>query len=264
MLGTGLATAALAVPLLAVLIFAAPAAAFGAVVGAIAVLGVAEYGRMVFPVRRRERLALLVCGAVMAAGMAVEGGRFCSASLTAVVVGGLLWVLWARRDFSQGLTDLGHVFVGVLYSAYLLPHFVWLHGLPAGRYWVAFVVATVMIGDSAGYFAGSSWGRHPLAPSVSPRKTVEGATGVLAGNLIAAAAAKLAFLPQVGWIEALLLAVVLGVLGQLGDLCESMMKRTHGTKESGGFFPGHGGVLDRTDSLVFPAAAMYYYVSLCR
>jgi phosphatidate cytidylyltransferase len=92
---------------------------------------------------------------------------------------------------------------------------------------------------------------------------VEGAVGILGGNLAAGVFAKLLLLPHLAWGEVLALAVVQGTLGQLGDLCESVVKRTYGAKDSGKLFPGHGGVLDRIDSLVFPVAAVYYYVALC-
>jgi phosphatidate cytidylyltransferase len=171
-------------------------------------------------------------------------------------------VLFARRDFDAGLLDLGRALVGLLYAGFLLIHFVWLHQLPDGPYWVIFVVATAMAGDSSGYFVGHSIGRHKLAPRISPGKTIEGSLGILAGNLVAGVVAKLILLPQLGWTEALAIAAVQGTLGQLGDLCESIMKRTYGTKDSGRILPGHGGVLDRIDSLVFPVAAVYYYVAL--
>src|SRR6185369_3485933 len=114
-------------------------------------------------------------------------------------------------------------------------------------------------GDSGGYFVGHALGRHKLIPRVSPGKTVEGALGIVLCSLVAAAAAKLILLPQRGWSEMLTLAVVMAIIGQLGDLSESVMKRTFGAKESGSIFPGHGGVLDRIDSLLFPVVLLYYY-----
>jgi phosphatidate cytidylyltransferase len=129
---------------------------------------------------------------------------------------------------------------------------------------VLFVVAVAMGGDTGGYFAGRFMGRHLLMPSVSPKKTVEGAFGAVAGNLVAGAAIKLLQLPMVGWREALLLAVVAGALAQVGDLCESLLKRAFGAKDSGWLLPGHGGVLDRVDSLVFPVVLVYYYVNFLR
>jgi phosphatidate cytidylyltransferase len=140
-----------------------------------------------------------------------------------------------------------------------MPHFVWLHRLPEGPEWVTFVIAVGMAGDTAGYFVGRSLGRHKLIPRVSPGKTVEGAVGVILGSLLAATVAKPLFFPGDDWRTILTLAAVMGVLGQVGDLSESVMKRAFGAKESGWIFPGHGGVLDRIDSLLFPVSLVYYY-----
>jgi phosphatidate cytidylyltransferase len=178
--------------------------------------------------------------------------------------GGLAWVLLARPDFEAGLLDLGRALVGVLFAGFLLVHFVWLELLPDGPYWVIFVIMTAMAGDSAGYFVGHAVGRHKLMPRVSPGKTVEGSLGIVAGNLLSGVLAHVFLLPQLSWAEVLALAVGQGLLGQIGDLCESVIKRTYGAKDSGRLFPGHGGILDRIDSLVFPVAGVYYYVAFCR
>jgi phosphatidate cytidylyltransferase len=117
-----------------------------------------------------------------------------------------------------------------------------------------------MGGDSGGYFVGHALGRHKLIPRVSPGKTVEGAIGILLFSLLVGALGKLVLFPNRGWGEMLLLSFVMGAVGQLGDLGESVMKRTFGAKESGWIFPGHGGVLDRIDSLLFPLTLVYYYI----
>jgi phosphatidate cytidylyltransferase len=99
---------------------------------------------------------------------------------------------------------------------------------------------------------------------VSPKKTIEGSLGSVAGNLLAGVVIKLVLLPSVPWREILLLSLLAGLLAQLGDLCESLLKRAFGAKDSGWLLPGHGGVLDRTDSLVFPVVLVYYYVNVLR
>jgi phosphatidate cytidylyltransferase len=114
--------------------------------------------------------------------------------------------------------------------------------------------------DTAGYFVGKSFGRHKLTAHISPGKTIEGAVGIVAGSLLIGVLCKLIFLPELTLNQALVLSGIMGVIGQLGDLCESMMKRAFGTKESGWIFPGHGGVLDRLDSILFAAPITYYYV----
>src|SRR5436190_1246688 len=149
-----------------------------------------------------------------------------------------------------------------LFAGFITPHFVLLHA--QGWRWVLFTVYAAMGSDSGGYFAGRAFGRHPLAPAISPSKTVEGALGALAGAMVIAAVCRLVFFAGLGSIEALVLGAVISVLAQFGDLCESALKRAFGAKDSGWIIPGHGGILDRLDSLLFPVVFTYYYAVLPR
>jgi len=260
-----LATAAVAIPLLLVLILSGPPWLFALVVAVIAVLGIGEYATMAFPQRRGERVGTILLGTVVTIGAALPGEHVLGAALAFSIAAGLVWTLLTRADFEQGLADLGLALIGILYVSFLAPHFIWLQAVrPDGPRWVIFVLAIGMLGDTGGYFIGHRFGRHKLAPHVSPGKTVEGAIGIMAASLAGGAAAKLTILEQLGWGEALLLAAVMGILGQLGDLSESIMKRTFRAKESGWLFPGHGGVLDRLDSLLFPVAILYYHLIFSR
>jgi len=187
-----------------------------------------------------------------------------TAAIALAVAAGLVWVVLGRSDFELGLRDFGVALAGIFYVGFLLPHFVWLRRLPEGAAWVIFVLLIGMLGDSGGYFVGHAIGRHKLMPRVSPGKTVEGALGIIAASLLGGAAAKLIFMRGHSWTELLVLSAVMAIIGQLGDLSESVMKRTFGVKESGSLFPGHGGVLDRIDSLLFPVTFVYYHVALLR
>src|SRR5437762_5308509 len=109
--------------------------------------------------------------------------------------------------------------------------------------------------DSGGYLTGRAFGRHKLAPSISPSKTVEVALGALAGAMVIAALCRLVFFAGLGSSEALVLGAAISVLAQFGDLCESALKRAFGAKDSGWIIPGHGGILDRLDSLLFPSCS---------
>jgi len=257
-----LVTAAVAIPALLALIFFAPAWGWGFVVVAVAVLGLIEYLGMAFP-RSGDRVVGLVLGVavIVAAVSAPAPGRLISAALSLLIAGGLIYVVLLRTDFERGLADVGLLAIGVLYTGLLLPHFYWLRHLPNGPQWVTFVIAIGMAGDSGGYFVGHAFGRHKLIPRLSPGKTVEGALGITFFSVLAGALGKLILLPDRQWGEILVLAIVMAVIGQLGDLGESAMKRTFGAKESGWIFPGHGGVLDRIDSLLFPVTLVYYYVA---
>lgn len=259
MLPARLATAAIAIPSLLGLIFWAPPWGMTVVVTTLAVLALAEYSGLAFSAQPRDRAFSLAVGTAVVLVAAYGPGPWLIATLAAFILVGLTWTILARPDLERGLGDFGLSAVGVLYVGLLMPHFIWLHRLEGGPGWVAFVIAVGMAGDTAGYFVGRSLGRHRLIPRVSPGKTVEGAVGVLLGSVVGGAFANLFFLRARPWPEVIVLAMVMGVIGQLGDLSESVMKRSFGAKESGWIFPGHGGVLDRIDSLLFPVTFVYYY-----
>ncbi|HVR72106.1 MAG TPA: phosphatidate cytidylyltransferase [Vicinamibacteria bacterium] len=129
---------------------------------------------------------------------------------------------------------------------------------------IVLLLAIVMSSDTVAFFLGSALGRRKLAPGLSPGKTVEGAAGGLAGGVLGALAVWAAGLPGVPAWHAALLGFAVAVLGMLGDLLESLLKRWAGVKDSGRLFPGHGGMLDRLDSLLFGAPVLYYYFSSVR
>jgi phosphatidate cytidylyltransferase len=257
-----LATAAVAIPLLLAIIFLAPSWAWGVVVVVITVLAIIEYLRLAFGNRVGPRLVGGVLGvAVTLAAVSAPAPEIgLVAALAAVLPVTMSYVVLFRRDLPAGLADVGAIAVGVLYGGLMLPHFFWLRQLPEGAEWVTFVIAIAMAGDSGGYFVGHAFGRHKLIPHLSPGKTIEGALGIIAASLLCAAVAKVVLFPQHRFAEILVLGLVMSIIGQLGDLSESVMKRAFGAKESGALFPGHGGVLDRIDSLLFPVVLVYYYL----
>jgi len=138
------------------------------------------------------------------------------------------------------------------------------HGGPDGWRWVLFTVFVAMGSDSGGYFTGRAYGRRKLLPAVSPSKTVEGAAGAVAGAMLVAMLCRVIFFPRLAVEEALGLGGAISLLAQLGDLCESALKRAFGAKDSGWIIPGHGGILDRLDSLLFPMVFVYYYTAFPR
>ena len=140
-----------------------------------------------------------------------------------------------------------------------------LRGLPDGFWWTLTVLFTIMTADSGAYFVGRAWGRHKLTPTLSPGKTWEGYLGgVISGGLLGALAITL-WSTHAGWripssVHGLILGLLIATIAPLGDLAVSMIKRQVGAKDSGNIIPGHGGALDRLDSVLWTAVIGYYYV----
>jgi phosphatidate cytidylyltransferase len=163
------------------------------------------------------------------------------------------------QDLQTVLPQLSFVLLGFFYISLPLTHLILLRGLDSGREWVFLTLLIIMAGDTAAYFTGTSLGRRKLYPAISPNKSIEGAIGGLAGSVAGALLARWWFFPALTVVDSLLLGIFIGSLGQLGDLFESMVKRSTGVKDSGRIIPGHGGILDRLDSLLFAFPPAYYY-----
>lgn len=272
MLRARLVTAAVAIPSLLLLIFAAPDWAFALFIASIATVGLLEFTGMAFAQQPAQRRIAIACGfLVIVASTFGPTRQYAMGGLAAAYILSFIWALLGREDSERALVDFGIVSIGLLYTGFLVAHFVWMRGIMNGPEWITFTVFVGMMGDTSGYFVGRAFGRHKLIPRVSPGKTVEGALGIMAGSLLAGLVCwwwPFQYIycgePFLGLYESLGLAFVMGTLGQLGDLCESVLKRNWGAKESGWIFPGHGGVLDRVDSLLFPLAFLFYYATLLR
>jgi len=181
----------------------------------------------------------------------------------AVSLIGLAFFAVVRFDPDRFRTDtLLLQATGILYILLPFALLLRIRAEPEGTVWIFLILAVVFAGDTCAYHIGSVYGRHKLCPKVSPGKTVEGALGGLAGNLLAGALIKGFFLPDLPWAGSLLFFVVAGAAGQLGDLFESQFKRLGNIKDSGHILPGHGGILDRIDALLFAAPVAYLFKQL--
>jgi phosphatidate cytidylyltransferase len=147
-----------------------------------------------------------------------------------------------------------------VYLGGLASHFVLVRELPEGADWLLLVLFTVWTTDTGAYVVGRTIGKHKMAPSVSPGKTWEGTAGGQVAGLAAVAVINAVLDLHLRTIDVLALGVLLPAVGQAGDLAESWLKRRLGVKDSGFIVPGHGGVADRLDSLLFAAPALYYYL----
>ena len=144
----------------------------------------------------------------------------------------------------------------------LLSYMVLLHVLPEGHKLVFLVFLMTMLCDSCAYFVGTRWGKHRLYPAVSPKKSVEGAVGGVGGAVLAVVGSMWLFMPELSLVVGVGLGVLVGIFAQIGDLFESLLKRSAQIKDSGHLFPGHGGMLDRLDSLLFSFPVAYLYFQL--
>ncbi len=181
--------------------------------------------------------------------------------LASAVVLSLIGLL-SRRQKEGAFTSWAWTIAGILYVGWLLSHLVALRGLDAGRNWVFFALFTTWASDTTAFFIGRKLGRHKLAPNISPGKTWEGATGGILGAIIVSIlffTATPFHLPLTYW-QAIPLSILVSIFGQVGDLVESLLKRNMGVKDSGKLMPGHGGILDRMDSIIFAGIVVYYYV----
>ena len=225
-----------------------------------AALAFLEYASIAAALGARVPRAVSLAG-VLAACVALGGGYAAAdvVLLTAVIILGALAVASGQpgpallRDVSAGLLPV--VYIGLALGALAA-----VRAAPGGREAVLLLMAAIVVSDSAQYYTGRALGRRRLAPSISPKKTVEGAVGGLVFGTIAFAAAGRSVFPATPLVLLTLVGASIAALGIVGDLFESLLKRSAGVKDSSGLIPGHGGVLDRIDSWLFAAPVYYVFV----
>jgi phosphatidate cytidylyltransferase len=245
-------------PIVVIIWFGGPA--YSLLVAAVAAVGALEFYGMKGLSRRHPLTLFGLISVLLFVLVAHFEGSYMALLLTAAVVLSLIWLIFRSR-VEGAVINWAWTLVGIIYIGWMLSHFILLRGLDGGRDWVLLALLAPIATDTAAFFIGRAWGRHPLALKVSPGKTWEGAIGGLSGAIIGALilAAILPGIP-IHWHVALLGALI-GVFAQLGDLAESMLKRSVGAKDSGRLIPGHGGLLDRLDSILFTVVVVYYYVT---
>jgi phosphatidate cytidylyltransferase len=218
-----------------------------------------EFYLMALPGRDLESWLAAICGSALVLVPVLGSEPIILAGIAALFLAFALYFLFHIREIATAARETAYATMAFLYIPFLLMHLVMLRQTEYGVQWLFVVMLIVMTNDSAAYYTGCTFGKHRLYPLVSPKKSIEGALGGVLGSVAGTMLARYTFFPQLSLADALLTAVFIGILGQAGDLFESMLKRSFGVKDSGGIFPGHGGVLDRLDSIIFAAPAAYYY-----
>jgi len=258
-----IATAVIGLPVIGTFVLWHDTRGLGGLCLVVAVLALVEYTGLALrggsPVERGGTV-LIGCGLFLALTLGPDHALvWLVASVMAV---GLLFLPHAA-DPRTAWPRLAAAGFGVFYVGGLLAALPILHA-QFGPAWVALAIAVSFGNDTGAYFAGRAFGRHKLAPAISPGKTVEGAVGGLAANLLILFAARAFFMPELALRDTMLLAVPSAIVGPVGDLVESLLKRAAGAKDSGRLVPGHGGILDRIDALLFVGAYVCLYATLLR
>jgi phosphatidate cytidylyltransferase len=264
-------TALILIPLVLLLIFLGPRWLVALAVAAVAAMAAWEFlGLARSSGANPPRIAVLVAIATLFAANFAWDQRDQIAAILGILSLALLVYCTFFRPVEQMLADASTSIFCLFYVGMTLVTLPALREETNGPSLVAFLLCVVWAGDTAALYIGRAWGRHKMAPSLSPNKTWEGALGSLAGSLLAAGVLLgLAHLFATQWNKVWLsypedlwywlgLAVLVNVAAQVGDLAESALKRSAGVKDSGSLLPGHGGVLDRIDALLIAAPVLWY------
>ena len=184
--------------------------------------------------------------------------------LTLLVVGILLTIMFLPHLLKRLLSWPMGLLFGTCYIGVCLGHLLLIRKFPSGDLLIFFVILVTWAADTGGYYIGASMGRRPIAPRLSPKKTIEGFVAGALFSVIMALICHVWFLPSLLIRDGIMIGILLACVGLLGDLAESAFKRNAGVKDSGALIPGHGGILDRIDSLLLTAPTFYYYVTFIK
>jgi phosphatidate cytidylyltransferase len=227
-------------------------------------LGAHELFTMVSPKHPFERAWGVLMSVVLCAQIAgLLDPTWTVPMLVSIVCGGLMISLIQVEPMAEASPRAAWALAGPLYLGGLFGTIALLFRSAHGGGWVLLAMLYAFWSDTAGYFVGRAYGKRPLYSAVSPKKTIEGSIGGVLGALVGGLLAHFWFLPTLPLLDAILLSIAGALIGQVGDLCESLIKRSCGVKDSGKLLPGHGGILDRVDALLFTAAVVYLY-TICR
>lgn len=255
-----IASAAVLIPLVALLVFLG-GWPFCAAIALVALLAGYEYLAILRHLDLKPSLPITFgyILLLLADGVWPERGLLLPGTWAAVILLLAEQIFYKNRPGS--LSSWAASFAGAVYVGLSLSYFLRLRALEGGMWWVAIALVTTWISDSGAYFVGVRWGRHRLAPYISPKKSWEGVIGGVVTALVTAWALGY-FLFHLPLWQGIAMGALIAAAATIGDLAESVIKRQAGLKDSSTLIPGHGGMLDRIDSLLFVAPILYYYIIL--
>jgi len=253
-------TAIIALPMVFAMILFGSEMLFSMLIMGVIILGVYEYHHIVFgPGHLWEKIEGMVIGCLIPVTVYFGNLQSLLALLSfSVLLVYFTYLLSIRTDLFD-ILPVCKMVLGFMYVPLMMSYFILIRRLDQGVLWILFLLVLAFSGDVAAYYIGKHFGKRKLLPLVSPNKTVEGTIGLIVGSTVCCILFQQIFFPALPMVHAVILGFVGSILGQLGDLCESAMKRASGVKDSGLILPGHGGILDRLDCLIFIAPFVYYY-----
>lgn len=253
-------TAIILIGVVSAILFFAPVWLFKALVLVLIAGGLHEYYRLVLPRDNFSLISGMVFGLLFASILILDGpvGNY----ILPVILGSVFILVLAHMAYStvaEGVVSkLGLIFFGTTYLCLTLPAFVWLREADHGRSLIVFTIGIVALGDTFAYAAGKAIGKHKMSPLISPKKTVEGFIASFFGGVAASLICWKIFWPVLPLWLIVFLGLSVALIGALGDLIESLIKRAYHVKDSGTILPGHGGILDRVDALAFAAPFVFF------
>jgi phosphatidate cytidylyltransferase len=256
-------TSIVAIPILLFILGPGPRWLFYSLVSFISLASLYEFLRITSPrlPRAARILSFILCLGFMA--LTVQGPFLMTLGLFPLA----MFLLWTGHLFfyaserSDSIEQLGKMALGFIYICLPLSLLISIDRQSQGNLWVFFLIAVVFAGDTGAFYSGWLLGKHKLYPAISPGKTWEGSAGGFLASLLAALLFSLWSSLEKPVLTMLGMGACLSVAGQIGDLSESMLKRAYGVKDSGSILPGHGGILDRIDGLLFSVPVLYLFIS---
>jgi phosphatidate cytidylyltransferase len=255
-------TGIIAVPFLFLIIGYGSGEVFAAFIVFVVLVAFYEYNELVFgsAVFWEKRVGMIIAFFIPATAFTGDTRLLLAVTAFSILSAFVLFLLHIKNNNqSLDITPLAKLVLGLMYIPFMLSHFIFMRQSEDGILWIFFILILAFSGDITAFYVGKSMGKRKLIATVSPGKTVEGTVGLIIGSMAGCALFAWLFFPSVLWTHAVILGFVGSIIGQLGDLCESLIKRASAVKDSGSILMGHGGLLDRLDCLIFIVPFVYYY-----